>query len=408
MDRYGPLFIEAINSHLRFHSQNVAASDQPELEKIEYLRHLLLMRIGFLEYSGLLAGRTLEDLLELLQWVEVKGDLVSTTPAKKLPLTILVKTFSRPKMIERFLTSVGEYQRAYHMLFSEIVVGDDSTRRLLEKNQLAISRVKEKYPELLIRHLKWETNIGISEGRNRLVEAAQSENILLCDDDFIFDQTCDFEDVIDVFNTQGPDILGGWLKNNYDLESGGYDYWGSHGKIIDLPDEMVVEVSESSSDCPDYVETDFLLNFFIAKRDSLLQLKWDPELKIEEHYEFFLGLARSDYRAGFSNLLFVKNTREKMRNPVDDNQPRFDEETWREAFFRSIGRLGKKRRSVYRWRDDHYVLWYTDFVEKKGRRRLKKMLRRIVNSHYISPAMQARLKKKGKQAVALAKSMSTD
>ena len=353
----------ALDRGMRFHSTNVM--EDPEFdasERRQYLRHLLMMRMAFAHYGPLLQGASEQQLLTWLQRAPQPAELLQAAKPFELPISLLVKTFLRPKILERLLDSVGRYQQVRGVRFAEVIVGDDSPPHSIRKNRIAVQAVQDRYPDLLVSHVEMPENVGLSEGRNRMVDVAKSNTVLLCDDDFILDLTCDLESALHLFEEQRVAIMGGWLKNNYVPETKKHVYWGSHGKFIEQPEELLVYLDERSN-CPDFIETDFVLNFFLARTEVLRELRWKPELKVEEHYDFFLRVYRSAHRVGFSRRLFVYHTHERPNNPEEYERKRFDPQ----AMFQSIHALGKKRRAVHRLRDDHFVLWVTDAEREVNR-----------------------------------------
>ena len=67
LNRYKDDFIEYINSNMRFHSDNVISSNMEKADLEQYLRHLLMFKIAFLENRELLKHKNLGDLLILLK-----------------------------------------------------------------------------------------------------------------------------------------------------------------------------------------------------------------------------------------------------------------------------------------------------------------------------------------------------
>ena len=66
LKRYRLEFTDAIGRSLHYHSKNVMNSTMSEAEKIQYLRQMLILKLGFLQFDNrmrVLDGATLQDLL---------------------------------------------------------------------------------------------------------------------------------------------------------------------------------------------------------------------------------------------------------------------------------------------------------------------------------------------------------
>jgi hypothetical protein len=75
MERYRQEFAGAIGRSLFYHSKSVVTSSISEDEKAEYLRHMLMLKIGFLEHGERLGALSTAELQELIQSATCHGDL---------------------------------------------------------------------------------------------------------------------------------------------------------------------------------------------------------------------------------------------------------------------------------------------------------------------------------------------
>ena len=145
-----------------------------------------------------------------------------------------------------------------------IIVGDDSIKR------------RKKIRDCIYKPLP--PNIGLSAGRNIIINDVQTEHFLLLDDDFIFTENTDIAVLIDICS-DGFDIVGGRVIGS---------------KLIRLPDVCVFGMRKGIR-CKlgihdyynGYVSCDFIANFFAAKCDAVLGMGgWNPALKLDEHEDF--------------------------------------------------------------------------------------------------------------------------
>lgn len=159
-------------------------------------------------------------------------------------ITLLIHTYKRPDMAERLEASA-----------------------------------REKYPDMpILVYDDTEHDRGLSWGRNYLVEQAKTKYVFICDDDCFFTENTDLEAVKAKLEADDLDILsihdetvGTIYNGTYELEKGPEDFG----------DTVHLKPVEDDGLC------DFVINFFLAKRESLLEHKWDERLKIGEHFAYF-------------------------------------------------------------------------------------------------------------------------
>lgn len=150
-------------------------------------------------------------------------------------ITVLIKAFKRPEAVKRLLESINKF-RPYTKVY------------LLED----------------------EDDIGLSAGRNRLVEVCETPYCLILDDDCLFNEKTDLDKAIEILKEKDLDIL--------QLKVPGIEYHG---------------LFQTNGDTVKYVAGDrdglydFCANIFVAKTDSLRKYKWDEDLKMGEHFAYF-------------------------------------------------------------------------------------------------------------------------
>ncbi|MCT4552197.1 MAG: glycosyltransferase [Alphaproteobacteria bacterium] len=224
-------------------------------------------------------------------------------------LSIIVKTFLRPDMLDSFLKSVSDYQKKHNIKFPEVLVGDDSPEEIIEENK----KVVAKYPDVNINFQAFEFNIGLAEGRNRLVDIVKTKYFLLCDDDVLLDIDSNFEDVIKVLEKKNLDIYGGWWKNQYNMSTGEYEERGFVAKFIEYDNNLILNVDEFC--IPEFAYTHCMMNYFIAKTDIVKKYPWDNEMKTQEHYIFFYEAWKNNVKMAVGKELFAKH-RMRTENPT--------------------------------------------------------------------------------------------
>lgn len=178
--------------------------------------------------------------------------------------TFLIKTFNRYFELNRLIESI-----LYFYPNNQIIVVDDS----YEPKSLKIKNVKQ---------FVLPPDTGISYGRNYALTKIETNYFVLLDDDFVFTQNTNIQLLRNIILEYDIDIVAGSLAC-YGKHP--YDYHGSLEIINNILYLLMNNPSSFYKGLPLY---DIVMNFFIAKTSSILKIKWDEELKIVEHEDFFL------------------------------------------------------------------------------------------------------------------------
>ena len=175
--------------------------------------------------------------------------------------TALVKTFERPQVLRRLLASIDRMCPRLH-----VVVVDDSRQPL-------------QSPRVTTVALAYDT--GVAAGRNEGLKHVMTPYVVVLDDDLVFFRGTRLDRALELMERYPEiDIVG--------------------GQVIDLPlvrrrqpprgaifatDAIPVRPIGSSIGGREVV--DKVPNFFVARRDRLELVQWDPLLKRMEHADFF-------------------------------------------------------------------------------------------------------------------------
>jgi glycosyltransferase involved in cell wall biosynthesis len=171
--------------------------------------------------------------------------------------TFLVKTFNRPECIERLVDSIP-----YDNL---ILIANDG------------NDIEVKDERVTMINLPYDS--GLSHGRNEMVKRVTTENFLLLDDDFVFNENTRIERMKDTLD-EGFDIVAGRV---YDVGKKERFYHG----CFELNERTLnLNLNKDRGEYLNRYVYDFCLNFFIAKTAKILP--WDKRLKTWEHEDFFL------------------------------------------------------------------------------------------------------------------------
>jgi len=212
-------------------------------------------------------------------------------------ITICVKAFERIDAVSRLLESINKY---YGELYT-VLIGDDSA---------------EDYSSYFtnfnnVKYYKLPYDVGISAGRNFLVSKVKTKYFIICDDDFIFTKDTNIEKMKLLLEKYDLDILGGRYNNTHKKDA--------VGKNFEFENNMMYIRALKTFD-KEVILCDMVPNFFIAKTTKVNNLKWDEELKILEHSDFFIRAKNTGFKVGYCNDIYVIHDRitsieyNKMRN----------------------------------------------------------------------------------------------
>ena len=242
-------------------------------------------------------------------------------------VTAVVKTFLRDQSLFNCVQTLKMSYPSIH-----IIVADDGNCSLEKEKQLKAMGV-DRYIQIPER--------GLSAGRNRLIEVCETPHTLLCDDDFSFTPECHLERLLEL--TEVVDIAGGLVYNlrnwtgcdtgvGWDITGGnfitkGSKLWvdGTRGKVLEYNGIR-------------YERMEFVLNYFIAKTETIRRVMWDESLRFStEHVDFCLRAKNLGITSGRCLDSYV------LHKAIDDVQDpnylknRTDVPLYRELFAKKWG-----------------------------------------------------------------------
>jgi len=204
-------------------------------------------------------------------------------------ITLIIKTFNRPRCLHALLESINLY---YGAGIPIIIVDDGYANYPCPANRN-------------IKYIKTEFDIGISRGRNIGLSHAQTPYIVTLDDDFVFIPETKLEIWLDILKNSNIDLIGGNVENiryeacfeieNRVLKYMHKDKGGEYGcKLYDL-----------------------VLQFWMGKTEKIKGFGgWCDEFLAQDHSAFFLQ-AFNKIKIGHTNS--VKIDHKPIRTPEYNN-----------------------------------------------------------------------------------------
>jgi len=176
-------------------------------------------------------------------------------------LTIVIKTFERPRTVKRLVESIRRFYPSV-----EIIVVDDSSVPLALEGVTVVSMPYDS---------------GVSAGRNRGIHEVKTPYFLLLDDDFVFYRKTDLLIPLKkIMAHRKIDILGGEVLNLPLYTSTDYLHKPLYPTTASslLPNGMEID---------GMVIQDKVANFYIGRTTSVKNVGWDEKIKRLDHADFF-------------------------------------------------------------------------------------------------------------------------
>ena len=182
-------------------------------------------------------------------------------------VTFCIKTIHRPESCAQLIRSIhqhcGSNRPAIHVL-------DDG------RPELRFSRQCPEEASLVDSLIETEFDIGLSAGRNKLLDTGTTPIVVFADDDHLVTEHTRLEQMVQKLEANSDIDLLAALSNDEErprlLKSNGGQLRIHRGTIK----------QRGSIRWCHYVG-----NCFVAYRDILQAIRWDESLKVEEHWDFF-------------------------------------------------------------------------------------------------------------------------
>jgi glycosyltransferase involved in cell wall biosynthesis len=236
-------------------------------------------------------GRVLFKTLISLELIGERCLDIFQTPNEPLPkqqITAIIKTFNRTQELTQLVRSIQRVQPDL-----QVIIADDS-------------RKPNHFPGLTTLALPF--NSGISAGRNAALDMVQTPFVLILDDDFVFYRQTRLAEALRLMQrTPQIDIMGGKVINLPEYRSHAY----RDAALFPASSAPTFPKGSLLAGLPVY---DKVANFFIGRTDRLKLVRWDPELKVTEHADFFTrakGILTTVYNDQFS-ILHAKNRFDRL------------------------------------------------------------------------------------------------
>lgn len=187
-------------------------------------------------------------------------------------VTAIVKTFERPRSLDRLVRSI---RRRYPAL--RVVVGDDSMT---------------PYPRRDVDYIRLPVDVGVAAGRNALLELVETPYFLSLDDDFAFTDETRLQRLLETIERHDAALVAGDLveckhKFAWRVERRREVYQG----VIRRDGDALRLVRGHAGSVGDAYQCDVTPHFFLARTDAIRHIGgWYAPLKAEDHHELLIRL----------------------------------------------------------------------------------------------------------------------
>lgn len=183
-----------------------------------------------------------------------------------MDFSVLIKTHERPNCLRRLMASLHDYYPTVPVL-----VADDSPTE-----GMAVRINKIRGGTVVVHSII--ANSGLSYGRNYLVDHCTTPYFLLFDDDFRITEDSDLEGLVEYVRNGIFDLAGASLRLNGAI----YHFEG----FLDLKPPDLHLTHTHQGDKP--AQCDIVFNCFAGITEQIRDVRWDNELLMAEHIDFFL------------------------------------------------------------------------------------------------------------------------
>ena len=223
-------------------------------------------------------------------------------------LTIGIKTFNRPLCLKNCIEQI---RKIYKNI--KIIIADDSDKDIKEENK--------KYIDANTRIIDLSYNIGVSKGRNSIVNMTDTKYYLTLDDDNYINNKTNLIEILNFMEINNDiSLIGGICDDRKIYGKNNISYTYTFASIY-KNDIYCCNNFIKLDDKLDIYKTDITLQLFIAKTQVLKDFPWDNDLSFEEHKPFFVNLYKNNINCAISNKFYFREITDNRRNYINISSP---------------------------------------------------------------------------------------
>lgn len=199
-------------------------------------------------------------------------------------VAVMFATIDRPYCAQRLVRSIKRHAPAAKIYVADQSERSDAADHFYERNGVTV---------------KWMPyDAGVTASRNALLDLIDEDYVVLCDDDFVFNDETDFQDALSHLDSSDTvDLIAGRLVD-YWTGGSANRYWENflsldreNRVLFTIPIYAANPAPVSAGGVTVY-RCDAVMNWFIARMSMFRSgLRWDEQFKSNgEHEDFFLNI----------------------------------------------------------------------------------------------------------------------
>jgi len=154
---------------------------------------------------------------------------------------------------------------------------------------------------------------GISVARNKAIEQVKEDYIFLCDCDNLFTENTNLTILKNILDSN-PQIgfLSLYEKENNEINHYEINFNRCHDKLTYIPIE-----NDSGCRLKKFFFCDYTMNVGLTKKDVFSTVKYDENMKLAEHLDFFLSLKyNTPWKVACATTVYIDNRAIELNNSI--------------------------------------------------------------------------------------------
>ena len=185
-----------------------------------------------------------------------------------MDVTAIIKTFLRDEYLFACIESLQARQPMPIIVFDDGYPSDEKTAFMKKRG-------------ISYYHFPFAT-MPLTKARNEMVKLANTEYVLVGDDDFYYADGGGIHYLIDRMRDDDVDIVAGRVSENGEIKN-------FQGFIKKEGDRLIVTPTMEH-------RCDLVFNYFIGRKSALEATQWDEKIKVAyEHEDFFIRFKENGY-----------------------------------------------------------------------------------------------------------------
>lgn len=195
-------------------------------------------------------------------------------------VTAVLISFLRPEYTKECILSLRrEYGKSIKILVAENGEYNQELEKFIKKN-------KGEYYVM-------PYDSGVCYARNRLVELAKTEFVLVGDDDFYYTEQAGVDKMLKFLKSRKDFcLIGGRIRESGEIKN--YQGHLEIGKDFIHYKPLGDKFKKNKKSGIRYAEADITFNYFLARKDKIKKVPWDEKIKVAyEHSDWFLMIKKA-------------------------------------------------------------------------------------------------------------------